>query len=60
MTEEQARRHAEALTTTMGISFYVVRNREGDFLRVQLPSDECEIIAIFEPPDGDTRDRQLA
>ena len=49
MTEEQARRHAEALAFGMGITFYVVRSRDGDFLPVQLPSDDCEILATFEP-----------
>jgi len=49
MTEEQARRHAEALAFGMGITFYVVRSRDGDFLPVQLPSDDCEILATVEP-----------
>ena len=29
MTEEQARHHAEAVARSMGITFYVVRTREG-------------------------------
>ena len=49
MTEEQARRHAEALACGMGITFYVVRSSDGDFLPVQLPSDDREILATVEP-----------
>jgi hypothetical protein len=51
MTEEQARRQAEALGIAMGIPFYVVRNPEGDFLAVQTPPDDCEIVATVAPPD---------
>jgi len=40
MTEEEARRHAEALAIGMGITFYVVRNSEGDFSAVQTPLDD--------------------
>jgi hypothetical protein len=36
----------------MGITFYVVRNPEGDFLTVQNPPDDCEIIATATPPDS--------
>ncbi len=50
MTEEQACRHAEALAFGMGITFYVVRTGEGDFEPVQLPPDDCEIVATAEPP----------
>ncbi|TMJ44311.1 MAG: hypothetical protein E6G90_17205 [Alphaproteobacteria bacterium] len=50
MTEEQACHHAEAVARSMGITFYVVRTREGDFEPVQLPSDDCEILATVEPP----------
>jgi hypothetical protein len=50
MTEEQARRHAEGLALGMGITFYVVRSRDGDFLPVQLPSDDCDIVATVTPP----------
>jgi hypothetical protein len=35
MTEERARHYAEALAHSMGITFYVVRSREGRFLTVQ-------------------------
>jgi hypothetical protein len=50
MTEEQARAQAEALAIGMGISFYVVRTPEDDFLAVQTPSDEHEIVATIAPP----------
>jgi hypothetical protein len=50
VTEEEARRQAEALAQGMGITFYVVRNREGDFLPVQGPPDDCEIVATVRPP----------
>jgi len=36
----------------MGITFYVVRNPEGDFLAVQNPTHDCEIIATVTPPDS--------
>ena len=49
MTEEQARGYAETLASCMGITFYVVRSREGCFFPVQLPSDDCEILATVEP-----------
>jgi hypothetical protein len=52
MTEEQASVNAEALAISMGITFYVVRNPEGDFLAVQTPSDDQEIIATIGPPGG--------
>ena len=50
MTEERARHYAEALAHSMGITFYVVRSREGCFLAVQIPSDGCEILATVAPP----------
>ena len=50
MTEERARYYAEALAQSMGITFYVVRNREGRFLAVQTPSDGDEIVATVTPP----------
>jgi hypothetical protein len=34
----------------MGVTFYVVRSREGRFLAVQIPSDDCEILATVAPP----------
>jgi len=60
MTEEQARRHAEALALGMGITFYVVRSPDGRFLPVQLPSDDCEILATVEPPSGVELDSENA
>jgi hypothetical protein len=50
MTEERARHYAKALARGMGITFYVVRSREGRFLAVQIPSDDCEILATVAPP----------
>lgn len=50
MTEEKARYYAEALAQSMGITFYVVRNRGGRFLAVQIPSDDREIVATVKRP----------
>ena len=50
MTEERARHYAEMLAQSMGITFNVVRSREGRFLAVQMPSDDCEVVATFMPP----------
>jgi hypothetical protein len=50
MTEERARYYAKALAQSMGVTFYAVRSREGCFLAVQIPSDDCEILAIARPP----------
>ena len=52
MTEERARHYAKALARGMGITFYVVRSREGRFLAVQIPSDDCEILATVVPPSS--------
>jgi hypothetical protein len=52
MTEERARHYAKALARGMGITFYVVRSREGRFLAVQIPSDDCEILATVAPPSS--------
>ena len=49
MTEERARHYAKARARNMGITFYVVRSREGRFLAVQIPSDDCEILATVPP-----------
>jgi hypothetical protein len=49
MTEEQAGSHAEALATSMGITFYVVRSAEGEFMPAQLPLEDCEILATIAP-----------
>lgn len=51
MTEEKARYYAKALAQSMGITFYAVRSREGRYLSVQRPSDDCEILATAAPPD---------
>ena len=50
MTEESARYYAKALARSMGVSFYAVRSREGRFLGLQIPSDDCEILAKVTPP----------
>ena len=50
MTEEKARYYAQALAQSMGITFYVVRNSEGRFLAVQIPSEGYEIVATVTPP----------
>jgi hypothetical protein len=34
----------------MGITFHVVRTRLGDFLPVQTPLEDCEIVGTFGPP----------
>ena len=50
MTEKRARHYAKVLARGMGITFYVVRSREGRVLAVQIPSDDCEILAKVSPP----------
>ena len=51
MTEEDACQQAEALAHAMGITFYVVRNRDGDFAPVQEPAnDDSEVVATVAPP----------
>ena len=59
MTEERARHYAKALAQSMGITFYAVRSREGRFMAVQIPSDDCEILATVMPPDSVNKDREL-
>jgi hypothetical protein len=59
VTEERARYYAKALARGMGIIFYAVRSREGLFLAVQIPSDDCEILAKATPPDS-TQDAPLS
>jgi hypothetical protein len=49
MTEERARHYAKVLARGMGKTFYVVCSREGRFLAVQIPSDDCEILATVAP-----------
>ena len=50
MTEERARYYAKVLARSMGVTFYVVRSRQRRFLAVQVPSDDCQIVAEFTPP----------
>ena len=50
MTEEAAHRIAKSLALGMGITFYVVRSNQGRFLAVQIPTDDCEILATVTPP----------
>jgi hypothetical protein len=59
MTEERARHYAKALARNMGITFYAVRSREGRFLAVQIPSDDCAILATVVPPCSVRGIRQL-
>jgi hypothetical protein len=59
MSEEAARRTAKALARGMGITFYVVRSRYGRFLAVQVPSDDCKILARVTPPKS-MQDRRAA
>jgi len=60
MTEERARHYAEALAQGMGITFYVVRSREGRFMAVQIPSDDCDILAKITPPGSVKQTRQFS
>jgi hypothetical protein len=53
MTEEQARSRAEAVALAMGITFYVVRSREGGFASVQIPPEDCEIVAEIAPSSSE-------
>jgi hypothetical protein len=59
MTEEKARHYARTLAEGMGITFYVVRSRDGRFLPVQLPSDDFDTVATIAPPCS-VRDQRLA
>jgi len=59
MTEERACHYAKALAHNIGTTFYAVRSREGRFLAVQIPSDDCEILATVMPPDSVNKDREL-
>jgi len=36
----------------MGITFNVIRSREGRYLSVQIPSDDCEIFTSVTPPSS--------
>ena len=57
MTEERASHYAKVLVR--GVTFYVVRSREGRFLAVQSPSDDCEILAKVAPPVSVHHSRQF-
>ena len=57
MTEERASHYAKVLAR--GVTFYVVRSREGRFLAVQMPSDDCEILAKVTPPASVHHSRQF-
>jgi hypothetical protein len=59
MTEERACHYAKVLARGMGVTFYVVRSREGRFLAVQSPSDDCEILAKVAPPVSVHHSRQF-
>jgi len=50
MTKDEARHHAEDFAHGLGITFYVVRNPEGDFLPVHEPPGDYEIVERVEPP----------
>ena len=58
MTEEQARAQAEALAIGMGITIYVVRTPDDRFLPVQVPMEDCEVLATIDPP-RDKHDHKL-
>ena len=49
MTKKRARHYARVLARGMDVTFYVVHSREGCFLAVQIPSDDCEILATVTP-----------
>jgi hypothetical protein len=57
--KKQAHRSAQALAFGMGITFYVVRDRDGEFSAVQLPPDDSEILATVLPPASIHDDRGL-
>jgi hypothetical protein len=59
MSEEAAHRTAQALALGMGITFHVVRSSQGRFLAVQIPSDDCQILATVTPPES-TQNRRAA
>jgi hypothetical protein len=50
MTEERARYYAEKFALSLGVPFYVVRSRKDQLYAVQVPSDDCEVLATFAPP----------
>jgi hypothetical protein len=52
MTEERARYYAERLAFNLRVTFYVVYSADDEIYAVQVPSDDCEILAIVPPPAG--------
>ena len=60
MTEGEAHRKAEALAQSMGTTFYVVRNSEGEFLPVHVVPEDCEIITTVTAPGGVQSDSENA
>jgi hypothetical protein len=58
MTEEKAHHYAKVLSRGMGVTFHAVRSRQGRFLAVQIPSDDCEILATIRPPGGVNESQQ--
>jgi hypothetical protein len=58
MTEDRARYYAKALARSVGVTFYAVRSRQGRFLAVQVPSDDCQILEEFTPPRSMSHARQ--
>jgi hypothetical protein len=50
MTEERARYYAEKLAANLRTTFYVVCSASDKIYAVQVPSDDCEILAIVPPP----------
>ena len=60
MTEGEAHRKAEALAQGMGITVYVVRNSDGEFLPVHVVPEDCEILATVTPPGGAQSDSKNA
>jgi hypothetical protein len=49
MSEEKAQRDAEALTSALGITSYVVRSNDGHFSIVRVLTAEREPLAGIEP-----------
>lgn len=52
MTEERARYYAERLAFNLRVTFYVVCSADDEIYAVQVPPDDCEILAIVPPPAG--------
>ena len=50
MRENASPQDHQGARSGMGITFCAVRSRYGRFLAVQVPSDDCEILATVTPP----------